>query len=182
MRSPGAACASSELSCNRACAVLRACRSTPDATFRATGRPGTGCLCRWARSPSANICARRPAARSYRQDARHARRSGLVAARALASGSELGRLLGAGGFIRTRSPRRPSRRARGRATPTGCGARGYDSADPWTDYVIGAVDERGTVVSGWDMRNARLPSRVAEAAFRDGLHHRPRARIHPCAR
>lgn len=41
-------------------------------------------------------------------------------------------------------------------------SRGYDSADPWTDFVIGAVDG-GRVVSGWQMRNAHLPSRVEEA-------------------
>lgn len=40
---------------------------------------------------------------------------------------------------------------------------GYDSPDPWSDYVISAVDEHGQVVSGWNMRNARLPARVAEA-------------------
>jgi arylsulfatase A-like enzyme len=40
---------------------------------------------------------------------------------------------------------------------------GYDCADPWSDFVISAVDDRGDVVSGWDMRNARLPACVAEA-------------------
>jgi arylsulfatase A-like enzyme len=40
-------------------------------------------------------------------------------------------------------------------------ARGYESADPWNDYVVSAVD-RGRVVSGWHMRNAHLPSRVEE--------------------
>ena len=40
-------------------------------------------------------------------------------------------------------------------------ARGYESADPWSDFVISAVD-RGRVVSGWQMRNAHLPSRVEE--------------------
>src|SRR4030095_17238996 len=40
-------------------------------------------------------------------------------------------------------------------------ARGYESADPWNDFVISAVD-RGRVVSGWHLRNAPLPSRVAE--------------------
>ena len=39
---------------------------------------------------------------------------------------------------------------------------GYDCADPWSDYVISAVDDRGSIVSGWNMRNARLPARVAE--------------------
>jgi arylsulfatase A-like enzyme len=41
-------------------------------------------------------------------------------------------------------------------------ARGYDSKDPWTDYVIAVQDEQGQVHNGWKMRNARLPARVAE--------------------
>ena len=40
-------------------------------------------------------------------------------------------------------------------------AQGYDSPDPWTDYVI-AVDGPQGPESGWKMRNARLPSRVKE--------------------
>jgi len=40
--------------------------------------------------------------------------------------------------------------------------RGYDSADPWSDFVISALDGH-RVVSGWNMRNAHLPSRVEEA-------------------
>jgi arylsulfatase A-like enzyme len=40
-------------------------------------------------------------------------------------------------------------------------ARGYASADPWTDYVI-AAEDGGRVVSGWNMRHAHLPSRVQE--------------------
>ena len=40
-------------------------------------------------------------------------------------------------------------------------ARGYDSADPWSDYVIG-VDDVGRFASGWQLRNVHLPSRVAE--------------------
>ena len=41
-------------------------------------------------------------------------------------------------------------------------AQGYDSADPWTDYVIAVENERGEKLSGWKMRNARLPARVRE--------------------
>ncbi|GGG40624.1 sulfatase [Caldovatus sediminis] len=41
-------------------------------------------------------------------------------------------------------------------------ARGYDSPDPWTDYVIAVEDADGRVLSGWKMRNARLPARVRE--------------------
>jgi len=40
-------------------------------------------------------------------------------------------------------------------------ARGYASRDPWTDYVI-AVDGPDGPLSGWKMRNARLPARVRE--------------------
>ena len=41
-------------------------------------------------------------------------------------------------------------------------ARGYSSDDPWTDYVI-AHDDGGRALSGWQLRNAHLPARVAEA-------------------
>ncbi len=41
-------------------------------------------------------------------------------------------------------------------------AQGYDSPAPWSDFVISAIDERGEVVSGWNMRNVHLPARVAE--------------------
>ena len=40
-------------------------------------------------------------------------------------------------------------------------ARGYESDDPWSEYVIG-VDAGGGFASGWQMRNVHLPSRVAE--------------------
>jgi len=39
---------------------------------------------------------------------------------------------------------------------------GYRSNDPWTDYVIAADGPNGETASGWHMRNARLPARVAE--------------------
>jgi arylsulfatase A-like enzyme len=41
-------------------------------------------------------------------------------------------------------------------------ARGYDSADPWTDYVIAVEDAQGRVLNGWKMRHAGLPARVRE--------------------
>ncbi|MGE0315405.1 MAG: sulfatase-like hydrolase/transferase [Lautropia sp.] len=41
-------------------------------------------------------------------------------------------------------------------------AHGYDSPDPWTDYVIGTVDEQGNAASGWLLRYAHLPAKVAE--------------------
>lgn len=40
---------------------------------------------------------------------------------------------------------------------------GYgNSDDPWEDYVMSAVDERGERVSGWNMRNVHLPAQVRE--------------------
>ena len=42
-------------------------------------------------------------------------------------------------------------------------AHGYDSADPWTDFVIAGTDEAGRKVSGWHMRNVKYPSCVREA-------------------
>ncbi len=42
-------------------------------------------------------------------------------------------------------------------------SKGYDSADPWSDFVIAAEDADGNTVSGWNMRNARLPAKVREA-------------------
>ena len=41
-------------------------------------------------------------------------------------------------------------------------AHGYISDDPWSDYVIAASGPDGKKLSGWHMRNARLPARVAE--------------------
>jgi len=39
--------------------------------------------------------------------------------------------------------------------------KGYDSADPWTDYAISVTDEAGATQSGWHMRHARHPARIA---------------------
>ena len=41
--------------------------------------------------------------------------------------------------------------------------RGATTANALSDYVISAIDERGQIVSGWQMRNVHLPARVAEA-------------------
>lgn len=41
-------------------------------------------------------------------------------------------------------------------------AQGYDSKDPWHDYVISALDANGQVASGWNMRNVHLAARVKE--------------------
>jgi arylsulfatase A-like enzyme len=40
-------------------------------------------------------------------------------------------------------------------------ANGYRSADPWSDYVI-AMEDGAQILSGWQMRNVHLPSRVRE--------------------
>ena len=40
--------------------------------------------------------------------------------------------------------------------------QGYDSPDPWTDFVIAVEGPDGAPRSGWKMRNARLPARVRE--------------------
>ncbi|AOU92495.1 putative sulfatase [Achromobacter ruhlandii] len=77
-------------------------------------------------------------------------------------GSELGALLSRGGFIevdRYDGHHEPGKES---GYPAFLRSQGYDSADPWTDYVIAGVDAHGQVVSGWNMRNAHLPSRVAE--------------------
>ena len=39
---------------------------------------------------------------------------------------------------------------------------GYQSEDPWSDFVISADGPDGKPVSGWHMRNVHLPARVAE--------------------
>lgn len=81
---------------------------------------------------------------------------------AIDGGSELGHLLKRGGF---REIDRHDGHHETRDTDGYSGwlrAQGYDSAQPWTDYVISALDERGQVVSGWQMRNVHLPARVAE--------------------
>jgi arylsulfatase A-like enzyme len=73
-----------------------------------------------------------------------------------------GRLLGAGGFVEfdRHDGHRPES---GGAYAAYLRQHGCASDDPWSDYVISAVDQNGNVVSGWHMRYARLPARVAEA-------------------
>ncbi|HVL55318.1 MAG TPA: sulfatase-like hydrolase/transferase [Burkholderiaceae bacterium] len=76
--------------------------------------------------------------------------------------SELGRLLAHGGFEqidRYDGHHEPGDES---GYPGYLRRHGYDSKDPWTDFVISAVDASGRVVSGWHMRNAHLPSRVRE--------------------
>jgi len=81
---------------------------------------------------------------------------------AIDGGSELGVLLSRGGFIevdRYDGHHEPGEES---GYPAFLRRHGYDSADPWSDYVIAGVDASGQVVSGWNMRNVHLPSRVAE--------------------
>lgn len=42
-------------------------------------------------------------------------------------------------------------------------SKGYAGRDPWTEYVIAVDGPDGEPLSGWKMRNARYPARVAEA-------------------
>ncbi|WP_028354690.1 sulfatase-like hydrolase/transferase [Bordetella petrii] len=82
---------------------------------------------------------------------------------AIDGGSELGALLARGSF--READRYDGHHEPGEESgyPAFLRRHGYDSADPWTDYVIAAVDGEGQVVSGWHMRNTHLPSRVREA-------------------
>ncbi len=41
-------------------------------------------------------------------------------------------------------------------------AKGYDGDNPWHDYANSAEGPDGEILSGWQMRYARLPARVAE--------------------
>jgi arylsulfatase A-like enzyme len=41
-------------------------------------------------------------------------------------------------------------------------AQGYDSPNPWHDFANSAEGPDGEVLSGWEMRHARLPARVAD--------------------
>lgn len=80
----------------------------------------------------------------------------------LEGASELGGLLGAGGFVEI------DRYDGHHPEPGGAYAaylreHGYDCQDPWSEYVISAIGTDGRVASGWHMRNAKLPARVAEA-------------------
>jgi arylsulfatase A-like enzyme len=80
----------------------------------------------------------------------------------LEGGSELATLLERGGFEEI--DRYDGHHAPGDESgyPAYLRAHGYDSADPWTDYVIAGVDAQGQVRSGWHMRNVHLPARVRE--------------------
>jgi arylsulfatase A-like enzyme len=75
--------------------------------------------------------------------------------------SALGCLLATGGFVEL------DRHDGHQPEPANPYARylrdhGYASDDPWSDFVISAVDGDGRIVSGWHMQNTSLPARVAE--------------------
>jgi arylsulfatase A-like enzyme len=80
----------------------------------------------------------------------------------LEGGSELHTLLSRGGFEEL--DRYDGHHTPGDESgyPAFLRARGYDSADPWTDYVISGLDAEGRVCSGWHMRHVHLPARVRE--------------------
>jgi arylsulfatase A-like enzyme len=80
----------------------------------------------------------------------------------LEGGSELAALLERGGFEeidRYDGHHRPGGES---GYPAFLRAHGYDSADPWSDFVISGVDAQGRIASGWHMRNVHLPARVRE--------------------
>lgn len=80
----------------------------------------------------------------------------------LEGGSELATLLQRGGFVEV--DRYDGHHPPGKESgyPAFLRAQGYDSPDPWTDYVIAGITPEGEVRSGWHMRNVHLPARVAE--------------------
>ncbi len=80
----------------------------------------------------------------------------------LEGGSELATLLARGGFVEV--DRYDGHHPPGDESgyPAFLRTQGYAGADPWSDYVISAIDAGGQVVSGWQMRHCHLPARVAE--------------------
>ncbi len=80
----------------------------------------------------------------------------------LDGGSELEQLLYRGGFEeidRYDGHHEPGQES---GYPSYLRHHGYDSSDPWTDFVISALNDQGEKVSGWHMRNARFPAVVKE--------------------
>jgi arylsulfatase A-like enzyme len=78
----------------------------------------------------------------------------------LDGGSELGTLLASGGFtsIDRYDGHSPPGKESGYADYLR--AHGYESADPWSDYVIAVTRADGSAASGWNMRNVGNPARV----------------------
>ncbi len=81
----------------------------------------------------------------------------------LEGGSELATLLARGGFEEI--DRYDGHHTPGNESgyPAFLRAQGYDSPDPWSDYVISGLDAEGRPCSGWHMRHVHLPARVREA-------------------
>lgn len=76
--------------------------------------------------------------------------------------SALGRLLGAGGFVEIDRYDGHVEPGKESGYADYLRAHGYDSPNPWSDFVTSALDERGERVSGHRLRNIHLPARVAK--------------------
>ncbi|MGE0715830.1 MAG: alkaline phosphatase family protein [Alphaproteobacteria bacterium] len=77
-------------------------------------------------------------------------------------GTALGTLLRDGGFRSLDRYDGHSPPGQESGYPAFLRAKGYDGDDPWSRWVISAEATDGRIVSGWNMRNARLPARVRE--------------------
>jgi arylsulfatase A-like enzyme len=88
--------------------------------------------------------------------------AGGLARYGIEAASELGTLLRQGGFVEIDRYDGHSPPGGESGYPEFLRAHGYAGADPWTDYVISALDADGKIASGWQMRNARLAARVKE--------------------
>ena len=60
--------------------------------------------------------------------------------------------------------------------------KGYAGDNPWHDWANAAQGEGNKLASGWAMRHARKPARVAGGGLRDALHDGPRHGFHPRGR
>ena len=56
--------------------------------------------------------------------------------------------------------------------------KGYAGANPWHDWANAAEGEGNALASGWAMRHARKPARVARGGLRDALHDPARHGFH----
>jgi hypothetical protein len=59
--------------------------------------------------------------------------------------------------------------------------QGYTGTNPWHEWANAAEGENGEVLSGWHMRNAGLPARVAEEHSETVYTTESRHRLHPGA-
>lgn len=84
------------------------------------------------------------------------RRLGIDAA------SALGRSLVAGSFVEVERYDGHQEPGDESGYPAFLRRHGYAGDRPWNDYVVSVTDGAGNAHSGWKMRNARWPSRVAE--------------------